>query len=121
MLMERILGKKVKIRGEKERLEDKGKRMLLVVMEEKDKDEVLEKRREIEKRWGMIMDEDLTREERKMKWRIKEKAMERRRGRRVEYDNRKIWIEGTEWKWDEELERWREGERDEDRRGDVGG
>lgn len=41
--------------------------MLLVVMEkEGDRDEVLEKRGEIERRLGMSVDEDLTREERKI-------------------------------------------------------
>ncbi|KMQ81690.1 hypothetical protein RF55_25540, partial [Lasius niger] len=44
-------------------------------MEEKgDRDEILEKRGEIGRRWRMEVDEDLTREERKMKWRIKERA-----------------------------------------------
>ncbi|KMQ85423.1 hypothetical protein RF55_16046 [Lasius niger] len=34
--------------------------------------------------------------------------MERRRGRKVVNDNRRIWIEGIEWEWDEEKGRWRE-------------
>ncbi|KMQ86085.1 hypothetical protein RF55_15044 [Lasius niger] len=79
--------------------------MLLVVMEEEDRDEVLEKRGEIGRRWRMNVDEDLMREERKMKWRIKERArLERNKGKWVEFDSRGLWIEGREWKWDEEAE-----------------
>jgi len=43
----------------------------------------------------MEVDEDLTREERKLKWRIKERArverarLERARGKRVYYDSRR--------------------------------
>lgn len=63
----------------------------------------------------------MTREEKKLKWRIKEKArMERRRGRRVEYDSGGIWIEGKEWKWNEEEGRWMESEWDEGRKEDKG-
>ncbi|KMQ87341.1 hypothetical protein RF55_13388 [Lasius niger] len=80
---------------------------------EGDKDEVLERMGEIGTRWRMSVDEDLTREERKMKWRIKERArLERNRGKWVEYDSRRIWTEGREWKWDEQTESWKECEED---------
>ncbi|KMQ90337.1 hypothetical protein RF55_9919 [Lasius niger] len=110
LLIERILGRKVELRGVEERIKEGGKRLLLVIMEEKgDRDEILEKRGEIGRRWRMEVDEDLTREERKMKWRIKERArLERGRGKRVEFDSRGLWVEGREWKWDEEMEVWRE-------------
>ncbi|KMQ85347.1 hypothetical protein RF55_16172 [Lasius niger] len=86
--------------------------MLLVIMEEKgDRDEILEKRGEIGRRWRMEVDEDLTREERKMKWRIRERArLERGRGKKVVFDTRGLWVEGREWKWDEKIEVWREVE-----------
>ncbi|KMQ83663.1 hypothetical protein RF55_19417, partial [Lasius niger] len=64
LLLERILGRKVELRGVEERIGKRGKRLLLVIMEEKeDRDEILEKRREIGRRWRMEVDEDLTREE----------------------------------------------------------
>ncbi|KMQ92240.1 hypothetical protein RF55_7807 [Lasius niger] len=73
--LERTLERKVALRGVEERIGDEGKSILLVVLEkEEDRDEVLEKRGEIGRRWRMSVDEYLTREERKMNWRIKEKA-----------------------------------------------
>ncbi|KMQ84644.1 hypothetical protein RF55_17397, partial [Lasius niger] len=63
-LLERILGRKVELRGVEKRIGEGGKRILLVIMEEKkDRNEILEKRREIGRRWRMEVDEDLTREE----------------------------------------------------------
>ncbi|CAL1672290.1 unnamed protein product [Lasius platythorax] len=107
VLLERMLERKVALRGVEERIGDDGKSILLVVLEKEE--EVLERRGEVGRRWRMSVDENLTREERKMKWRIKERArLERSRGKRVEYDSRRLWIEGKEWKWDEEVESWRE-------------
>ena len=99
LMLERLLGRKVEVRRVEERVEEGGKRMLLVIMEkEEDRDEILEKRGEIRRRWRMEVDEDLTREERKMKWRIKERVrLERGRGKRVVFDSRGLWIEGREW------------------------
>ncbi|KMQ91715.1 hypothetical protein RF55_8377 [Lasius niger] len=122
MLAERVLGRKVKVRGVEERIGEGGKEILLVIMEmEEDKEELLEKSGEIRRKWEIIVDEDLTWDERRLKWRIAEKArVERRRGRKVVNDNRRIWIEGKEWKWDEEEERWKEWEGEEDRKGEKG-
>lgn len=48
------------------------------------------------------MNEDLTLEERKMRWRILEAVRrERTSGRRVEFSNREIWVEGVKWSWNE--------------------
>ncbi|KMQ87626.1 hypothetical protein RF55_13041 [Lasius niger] len=85
--------------------------------DKEDKEELLEKSGEIMRKWEIIVDEDLTREEKRLKWRIAEKArMERRRERKIVNDSRRIWIEGKKWKWDEEKERWREWEGEEDRK-----
>lgn len=86
------------IRGVEERLGEGGKGLLLVIMEkESDRNELLEMREEIVRRWGVLIDEDLTRKERKLKWRIKEKArLERKRGKKVSFDSRELWIEGRE-------------------------
>jgi len=32
---------------------------------------------------------------------------ERKKGRNVNMDNRKMWVEGREWVWDEKKEGWR--------------
>ncbi|KMQ85732.1 hypothetical protein RF55_15539 [Lasius niger] len=110
--------RKVRVRGVEERIGEGGREILLVIMEkEEDKEELLERSGEIKRRWEIIVDEDLTREERKIRWKIEEKArMERRRERKVVNDNRRIWIEGIKWKWDEEKGRWREWVREGDNR-----
>ena len=36
--------------------------------------------------------------------------MDGRKGNWVRYDSRRFWIEGREWRWDEEEEIWRECE-----------
>ncbi|KMQ82064.1 hypothetical protein RF55_24306 [Lasius niger] len=105
-----MLERKVALRGVEERIGDDGKSILLEVLDkEEDRNEVLERWGEVGRRWRMSVDEDLTREERRMKWRIKERVrVERNRVERVEYNNRRLWIDGREWKWDEEAESWRE-------------
>ena len=45
------------------------------------------------------MDEDLTMEKRMIKWKIVERARrERKEGKRVMVSNRRMWVEGKEWK-----------------------
>ncbi|KMQ84208.1 hypothetical protein RF55_18199 [Lasius niger] len=98
-----------KIRDRVEEEEERAREREARKRREKQKDRVLERRGEVGRRWRLSVDEDLTREERKMKWRIKERArLERNRGKRVEYNNRRLWVDGREWKWDEEVESWRE-------------
>ncbi|KMQ89045.1 hypothetical protein RF55_11362 [Lasius niger] len=94
MLLEKVLGRKVGVRGVEEKLGEGGRRILLVVMEKgEDRDEVLARKGEVWGRWRMVVDEDLTREEGKMKWRIKEKArLERNKRNWVVYDSRRLWI-----------------------------
>lgn len=49
------------------------------------------------------VDEDLTVEERRVRWRIVETARrERAKGKRVVAKNRELWVERIRWKWDEE-------------------
>ncbi|KMQ87250.1 hypothetical protein RF55_13516 [Lasius niger] len=43
--------------------------------------------------------------------------MEKRRGRKVVADNRRIWIERREWRWNKEKGSWMEGEGEEDKEG----
>ena len=46
----------------------------------------------------MQIDEDLTLEERKARWRMVERARKgRREGKKVEVANRRMWIDGEEW------------------------
>ena len=48
-----------------------GRKMVLVVMEkEEDREEILRRREECWERWRVSVDEDLTREERKMRWKL---------------------------------------------------
>lgn len=51
----------------------------------------------------MGINEDLTMEERRRRWRIMETARrERARGKRVEVSNRKLRVEGRRWSWSKE-------------------
>lgn len=57
------------------------------------------------------MDEDLTREERRSRWRMVETARrERARKKRVEVNNRKLRVKGRRWIWSEERRSWEEDE-----------
>lgn len=102
-IMDRELGKVARVRRVEER---KGKAeawVLIVEMEEKeDKEKLLEIGWEIKRTWGIGIDEDLTMEERRARWRIVERArLEKARMRRVESSNRELWVEGKELAWDE--------------------
>lgn len=55
----------------------------------------------------MKVDEDLTMEERRVRWRMVERArIEREKGRNVMVTNGRMWVEGEEWRCDEESENW---------------
>lgn len=55
----------------------------------------------------MKVDEDLTMEKRRVRWRMVERArIEREKGRNVMVTNRRMWVEGEEWRCDEESENW---------------
>jgi len=58
---------------------------------------------------GVGVNEDLTLEERRVRWKLVERARtERARGRVVVVTNRRIWIDGKAWGWDMEKGRWQE-------------
>lgn len=64
---------------------------------------MLEKGEEIGRRWRVGVDEDLTMEERKRRWRKVEMAKrERAKGKKVEVSNRELRVEGRRWAWNEE-------------------
>lgn len=91
-----------------ERAREGGKKVFIVeVEEEEDRKDLLERELEIKRNWSVGADEDLTMEERKLRWRILEKAREeRRKGRSAVVNNRQLWIDGKEWKWNEERKIW---------------
>lgn len=94
----KVLGREVKLGRIEERVGGSGE-MLLVEMEEMlDRKEVLRRGKEIRRRWGVRVDEDLTIEER-MRWRMVEAArQERAKGRRAVVTNRKLWVNGRRWR-----------------------
>nr|XP_034192197.1 golgin subfamily A member 6-like protein 7 [Osmia lignaria] len=114
---EKELGQEVEIKRATERVGEGGRNIVLTELEEEDrKKEMVWTKNGIWDRWRVAVDEDLSKEERRMKWRIKEKAREeRRKGNWVEFNNRRIWIEGEEWKWNEREEKW-EASRQTDRK-----
>ncbi|KMQ86293.1 hypothetical protein RF55_14747 [Lasius niger] len=70
-----VLGKKGRVENVEEKKGEGGRIVLLVELKEVwDKEELWEKREEVWKRWGVNMDEDLTMEERRYRWKIREKA-----------------------------------------------
>ncbi|XP_029054735.2 vicilin-like seed storage protein At2g18540 [Osmia bicornis bicornis] len=103
------LGKKVMIKKQTELTGEGGRKLILMELEEEeDRNVLLGKKNDIWEKWRAVIEEDLSSEERKQKWRIKEKAREERfKGKRVEYNNRRIWIEGTEWRWAEKEGKWK--------------
>lgn len=59
---------------------------------------MLEKGEEIGRQWRVGVDEDLTMEERKRRWRMVEMARrERAKGKKVEVSNRELRVEGRRW------------------------
>nr|XP_034194020.1 vicilin-like seed storage protein At2g18540 [Osmia lignaria] len=107
-ILEKELGQEVVIKRATERVGEGGRNIVLTELEDEDrKKEMVWTKNGIWDRWRVAVDEDLSKEERRMKWRIKEKAREeRRKGNWVEFNNRRIWIEGEEWKWNERAEKW---------------
>lgn len=84
-ILKRILGREVGIRGMEERRGDEGRWVLIMEVEKvKDKKEVLEKRAELERRWRVSVDEDLTMEERRRSWRMVEAARRERENKGYE-------------------------------------
>lgn len=69
--------------------------MIVKLEKKEDKEEVIEKGDEIGRVWRVGMDEDLTMEERKQRWRLVEKTrQERAKESRVEVSNRELRVEG---------------------------
>lgn len=87
--------------------------MLLAEMVDlSNKRQVLRRREEIGRRWRLGVDEDLTLEKRRMRWRmVKAARRERARGRRAVATNRELWVDGVRWRWDEVKLEWRGGSR----------
>ncbi|XP_071629476.1 uncharacterized protein [Temnothorax longispinosus] len=109
-LARRVLGRRIGVKEVQERKGEGGRVVLLVEVEdERDRVEILEKSWEIRRKWEVGVDEDLTMEERKARWRIVTKAREEKaKGREVRITNRRIWIENREWRWNEGREEWEE-------------
>ena len=109
-MMRELTGETVKIRNMVERMGEGGRKVLIVELnKEEDKERILRARDELWRRWRIQIDEDLTMEERKTRWRMVERARrERRAGKRVIVTNRRMWVDGKEWRWIEEEDKWRE-------------
>lgn len=105
--MKKILGKVIRIKGIEERIGEVKRWVIITEMEdEKDKEEILEIAREVKRKWEVGIDEDLTMDERKMRWRILEVARrERARGRQIVVSNRDIWVDSVRWIWNNRKER----------------
>lgn len=69
--------------------------------------ELLEKGWEIRRNWSVGIDEDLTMEERRVRWKLVERTRkERAKGKTVVTTNRRIWVDGKAWEWDNERNGW---------------
>ncbi|XP_036148468.1 histone-lysine N-methyltransferase, H3 lysine-79 specific-like [Monomorium pharaonis] len=100
-IMKRELEKEVEIGIVTERVEKKGMMVVITeVVREENRDWLLEKRAEIKSRWEVRLDEDLSMEERKIRWRMLDRANEERnKGKKVYVGNRSMWVDGVEWVW----------------------
>ncbi|EZA52002.1 hypothetical protein X777_09436 [Ooceraea biroi] len=96
--------KEIKIGEVEERKGEEGKWILIVEMRRRgDKRDLLEKRGEAWRRWGIGIDKDLTMEERRIRWRLLERAkVEKAKGKKVKVENRRIVIERVDWVWNVE-------------------
>lgn len=66
----------------------------------------------------MGIDEDMSMEEKRRRWRMMEAVRrERARVKRMELSNRELWVEGRRWLWNEEGMNWKE---EEEARGEEG-
>ncbi|XP_046142809.1 golgin subfamily A member 6-like protein 6 [Osmia bicornis bicornis] len=110
IMLQMELGKKVEIRKMTEVTGDGGRKIVLTELEEEDDcRKILRKKNYIWEFWKVSVKEDLSREERRIRWKIKEKAREERaKGKEVEFSNRRLWIEGKEWLWEERKGEWKQ-------------
>lgn len=75
--------------------------------DEKDKEQILGMKREIKMKWEIGIDEGLTMEERKMRWKILEVARrEKAKDRQVMVTNSDIWVDRVRWIWNNRKESW---------------
>lgn len=117
-----VSGKTEEIR-ELGRGDKKGKRMILVKMENRDgKIEVMRNKRKLRERTERIQD-DWTWKERSMQWNLEKIAWEeRKKGKTAWVKYGKIWMNERWWRWNEEREELEEGDGEErrEKREDVG-
>lgn len=101
-IMRRIIGEEVEIIRSDERRGEAGRQVILIEIEGKvERDYILSKRKEIRDTWAIGVDEDLTMEERRMRLMMMEVARrERRKGRKVEGNNRELWVDNRKWSLD---------------------
>lgn len=114
-VMRRTLRREMGVRGIMKRKGEGGRWVLIVEMEERrDKEELLEKGEEIGRLWRIGVDENLSMEKRKRRWRMVETAgRERAMRKRVEVSNRELRVEGRRWSWNEARRSWEEEEESE--------
>ena len=66
------------------------------------KRDIMKKKKELEKRYGSFLDDDLTKEERQIQAEIRKIAREKRdKGKRVTIGYQKMWEDNKEWRWNE--------------------
>lgn len=113
----RVIGEEVEVGRCTERKGEAESWVLITEIEGKEEREfILSKRKESKYKWGVGVDEDLSMEERRMRWRMVEIARkEREKGKWAEVKNRELWVENRRWNWDRKSDRWGEetGEGDE--------
>lgn len=62
---------------------------------------------EVRRFWKVEMDEDLSMKKRRRRWKMVEAAKrEKARGRKVEINNREMWVDGKKWVWNREHGSW---------------
>ncbi|XP_071577672.1 uncharacterized protein [Temnothorax nylanderi] len=75
------------------------------------KRDIMKKKKELGRKYGSFLDDDLTKEERQIQIEIRKIAREKReKGKRVAIGYQKIWEDNKEWRWNESKGRLEERE-----------
>jgi len=87
---------------------EKGNRTIVRVENEDEKAKIMQNKWKL-KGGELWIEDDLTWEERRIKWKLTQIArIEEAKGRRVRIGRGRLWIEGMWWIWDEEREELRD-------------
>lgn len=107
-ILEKVFGEEVEVVRMEDRRNGAGEGIMIVMVGSKEeRQKVLQLRGRLREEFGVVVDEDLSYEDRRLRWRIKIKAVEERRaGKMVVEEPRRIGIDGAWWTWVQAEVKW---------------